>query len=316
MNSEIRINEILNYLSANNFEYTFKGNKNNIIKGFSTLFNYKFETMSFISTLYSFKDYNHLFDSKKIRLMITDPSEEIFDCFENVIQIKKPTNAFFSILDYFYSNETSDKQLPLSNDITYYRNNSFISDKAKIGKNVKIGFGCVIEAEVIIEDNTEIHHNVVIKNGTKIGKNCSIYSGTVIGERGFNPSTLSDGRRNLIKHFGGVTIEDDVHIGVNCSIHKGAIDDTVIKKGVKLNTMVHVAHNSTIGENTIITMPTQICGSVSIGKNCHVAATTIRNQCSVGDNAVLGLGSVVVKDVEAGVTVVGNPAKPLIKKEV
>ncbi len=75
--------------------------------------------------------------------------------------------------------------------------------------------------------------------------------------------------------------------------------------------MVHVAHNVIIGENTIVTAPTHICGSVVIGRNCHVAASIIRNQVSIGDNAVLGLGSVVVKNVEAGKIVVGNPAKPI-----
>ncbi|MCJ7840668.1 hypothetical protein MUB24_07045 [Lederbergia sp. NSJ-179] len=313
MINEFKIKDILNFLKGKNFDFSFQGNENDSINGFSTLFNYKVETITFISTLYSFKDYKHLFKTKKIRLILTDPSEKVFGCFENIIHVKKPTNAFFSILEHFFGERSNYSEQLITNDSSLYPRQSFISKKALIGKNVKIGIGCVIDEGVIIGDNTEIHHNVVIKSGTKIGRNCTVFSGAVIGERGFNPSTLRDGSRKMLSHFGGVTIEDNVHIGVNCSIHKGSIDDTVIREGVKLNTMVHVAHNCIIGENTVVTMPTQICGSVKIGKNCHVAATTIRNQCEIGDNAVLGLGSVVVKDVGAGMTVVGNPAKPLQK---
>ena len=312
MTKKILIKDILNYLKDNEIEHSFYGDESEVIEGFSTLFNYKNGTMTFISTLYDFRDYKEKFKNKKIKLMITDPSEKIYKCFNNTIQIKRPTNVFFSILDRFFDNKMNDDN-PITCNQNEYSKQSFISDKAIIGENVKIGVGCVIEPNVQIGDNTEIHHNVVIKSGTKIGNSCLVHSGTVIGERGFNPYTLDDGTKKMIKHFGGVQIEDNVNIGVNCSIHKGSIDDTIIRKGVKLNAMVHIAHNCVIEENTIITMPTQVCGSVKIGKNCHVAATTIRNQCSIGDNAVLGLGAVVVKDVEKGMTVVGNPARPLEK---
>src|SRR5699024_10207907 len=245
------------------------------------------------------------------QLIIADPSEDIFDCFANVIQINNPKSIFFSLLNEFF--DENSKRDSITEDTNLINKRSFISEKAVIGKNVKIGVGCVIEENVVIGDNTEIHHNVVIRGKTKIGENCTIFSGTVIGERGFNPLTLEDKSREMLKHYGGVTIEDEVHIGDNCCIIRGAIDDTIIKKGAKLNTMVHVAHNCIIGENTVITMPTHICGSVSIGDNCHIAAIVIRNQCNVGDGAVLGLGAVVVKDVPARATVIGNPAKPIKK---
>lgn len=313
MSNTVKIESILDFLDTNNYKYLFQGNENDNIEGFSTLFNYRKDSLTFVSKLYKFSDYLDLFSKRKIKLIITDPSEDIFDCFENVIQIEKPTNAFFSILEIFFSDNSTQINNPITKVEADYKNNSYISDKAIIGKNVKIGIGCVIEADVSIGDNTEIHHNVVIRRKTKIGKNCTIFSGAIIGERGFNPLTLEDKNRKMLNHYGGVTIEDNVHIGVNCSVNQGSIDDTIIKEGAKLNTMVHVAHNCIVGKNTVITMPTQICGSVIIGDNCHIGSTTIRNQCKVGDNAILGLGSVVVKDVDAGLTVVGNPAKPLRK---
>ena len=117
----------------------------------------------------------------------------------------------------------------------------------------------------------------------------------------------------MLKHYGGVVIGDNVHIGDNCVIIRGAIDDTIIHKGVKLNTLVHIAHNDVVGENTIITSPCHVCGSVTIGDDCHIAGVTIRNQCSIGDKTTVGLGAVVVNDVRDNVTVVGIPAKETAK---
>lgn len=308
MKVTIAIEEILEFFNRNKFEYEFEGNKNDVVRGFSSLFNYKENSMTFISTLYNFDQLQSKFKNKQIQLIITSYDEKIYPEFNNVIKVKKPTYTFFMILEEFFD-EADSINLPISEK--NYIKHSFVSKDAIIGDNVKIGIGCVVEGNVKIGDNTVIHHNVVIRQNTKIGKNCEILSGTIIGESGFNPNTLNDGSRKLLKHYGGVTIEDDVHIGDNCSIARGTIDDTVIKKGVKLNSLIRVAHNSVIGENTVVTMPTFICGSVKIGKNCHIAASVIKNQCNVGDEAVLGLGAVVVKDVKAGEIVVGNPAKPM-----
>lgn len=311
MFDEISINDILKFLESKNYIFSFHGDKDDVIKGYSTLFNYKEKTITFVSSLNKFSDYTDMFKEKRIQLIITDPSENINDCFINTIQVEKPKQAFFSILDQFYDSDSKDSTI--NEEPSTIDKHSIVSSNASIGDNVSIGFGCVIEENVVIGSNTIIHPNVVIRKNTKIGKNCTVFSGAIIGERGFNPFTLENGSRSMLKHYGGVTIEDDVHIGENSCVARGAIDDTIIKKGAKLNTMVHIAHNCVIGEHTVITMPTHICGSVIVGDNCHIAATTIRNQCKIGNNAVLGLGSVVIKDVASGTTVVGNPAKPLVK---
>lgn len=311
MEMQLSIKDILTFLEKKEFDFSFNGNENDEIQGFSTLFNYKKNTMTFVSSLNKFSDYTDLFKNKKIQLIITDPSEDIFECFANVIQINNPKSIFFSLLDEFFDDRS--KRESVTDNINIINKRSFISEKALIGKNVKIGYGCVIEENVVIGDNTEIHHNVVIRAKTKIGRNCTIFSGTIIGESGFNPLKNEDKSRNMIKHFGGVTIEDNVHIGDNSTISRGAIDDTIIKEGVKINKQVVIAHNVLIGKNTVFTAPTFVCGSVTVGENCHIAANVIRNQCNIGDEAVLGLGSVVVKDVETKETVVGNPAKPMIR---
>src|SRR5699024_11583885 len=111
-----------------------------------------------------------------------------------------------------------------------YKENLCINENAVNNKKEKNGTGFVIEKEVKKDEKTIINHNVVIKGGTKIGKDCNVLSGTVIGETGFNPLKRDDGSRELIKHYGGITIEDDVHIGDNCSISKGTLNDTLLKR--------------------------------------------------------------------------------------
>ncbi len=306
----VSVNDISDYLCNLGISNCIEGDTDIRVTGFSSLFNYKPGTMTFVVPERQVMDYISNCKKGDIALIIMSYNELIDERFQCVVRAKDPRKAFFQVVEYYFDKTSDESITGICSDSKSYNRQSHISNKAIIGKNVKIGIGCVIEGNVEIGDNTEIHHNVVIRAGSKIGKNCTIFSGTVIGERGFNYSTDDDGTRHMLKHYGGVVIEDNVHIGDNCCIIQGAIDDTVIKRGAKLNTMVHVAHNVIIGENTIITAPTHICGSVIIGRNCHVAASIIRNQVSVGDNAILGLGCVVVKNVEAGETVIGNPARP------
>ena len=309
----IKINSIISCLKEIDEFISFAGNDEDTVVGFSSLFHYKKDTVTFISPERKYtEEYNP--NKKDIRLMVTCEGEPQNDRFINHIWVKDSRRAFFGILDKFFSDNKDDESMLMTTNPDEYNKLSYVSSKAVIGKNVKIGSGCVIEGGVIIGDDCEIHHNVVIRRNTKIGNRCTIFSGTIIGERGFNNTTDDKGIHHMLEHYGGVVIEDDVHIGDNCCIIQGMIDDTVIRKGTKINTMVHIAHNCIIGENTKITLPCHICGSVVVGEGCHIAASAIRNQVKVGAHAVLGLGSVVVKDVPEGVTVIGVPAKELHKQ--
>ncbi|WP_368652902.1 DapH/DapD/GlmU-related protein [Ornithinibacillus sp. 4-3] len=312
----IKISKIVDFLESRNYQFKFKGSKDDSIDGFSTLFNYKANTLTFVSSLNKFQDVLPLFETKKIQLVITSQEEKIYSCFNNTIQIENPKSVFFRIIEHFFEAPQSFDCSPITSNISQIKKQSYISPNVTLGKNVKIGIGCVLDGDILIGENTVIHHNVVLRNKVTVGENCKILSGAVIGEDGFNPLKEEGNNRTMVKHYGGVTIEDNVQVGEHCGISRGTIDDTIIKKGVKLNKHAVIAHNVIIGKNTIFTTPTFVGGSVKIGENCHIAANVIKNQCIVGDNSVLGLGSVVIKNVASGITVVGNPAKPLIKKEV
>ena len=309
----MKIREMLKVLDEAEIKYQVEKTDECEISGFSSLFQYKDGTMTFIVPERKFGDFQENFLNKEIALMIVGKTEIVYNCFRNVIRVADPRKVFFTIIEKCFDAGNSEVITGISSNPEVYKRNSYISPKAVIGENVRIGIGCVIEGNVVIGDDTEIHHNVVIRNKTKIGKRCMIHSGVVIGEYGFGYTVDQHGKKTMLKHYGGVTIEDDVHIGDNSVIIRGAIDDTIIHNGVKINTMVHIAHNDEIGENTLITSPAHVCGSVKIGKNCHIAGSIIRNQRNVADFATVGLGSVVVKNIDSHTTVVGNPAKVLRK---
>lgn len=150
----------------------------------------------------------------------------------------------------------------------------------------------------------------------EIGKNVTIGQNCTIGGDGYQ--YLKD-NGELIKfpHFGGVIIENNVDIANNVCIDRGALSNTIIKQGTKIDNLVHVAHNVVIGKNNHIIAGAIICGSVTLGDNCWVApGSCIKDQLTIGDNVTIGLGSVVLKDVESNSVMVGNPAKLLRKNPI
>lgn len=183
----------------------------------------------------------------------------------------------------------------------------------KLGKNVFIGphtsIGkCNIGNDVVIHAGVTLYDNVTIKN------NVLIHAGSVIGTDGLGCEREKDGKLVKFPHFGGVIINDNVEIGANCQIAKGALSDTVIGKGTKINVGCFIAHNTILGINVWLSPRVNITGSVKIGNNVTIfSGAIIREQKRIGKDAVVGMGAVVTKDVPAGETWIGNPARKLNK---
>ncbi|MBE6995170.1 MAG: hypothetical protein E7429_00325 [Ruminococcaceae bacterium] len=301
-------------LEAAGMSASAQGNIDAEIGGFSSLFRYRPGTMTFIVPERAFADYAGRFSENGIPVLIAARPEEKPAAAQCVIYVEDPRKAFFHLVETFFDVQESEEVTGISADPSVYRARSFVSPAAQIGEGVQIGVGCVIEGGVTIGGGTEIHHRVIIRSGTKIGSNCTVYSGACIGERGFNYTVGPNGEKHMLKHYGGVSIGNDVHIGENVCISRGAIDDTVICDGVKIDALAHIAHNCVIGKHSMVLVPTSISGSVEIGENCHIAADIIRNQVQVADNAMLGLGSVVVRDIPENTVAYGNPARPVRKR--
>lgn len=203
------------------------------------------------------------------------------------------------------------------NNITYNRplmpfkvvNGAYICDGAKIGNNTIIFPGAYIDSEVVIGDNCYIGSGVKLLGSVKIGSDCIIRENTVIGSDGLTTRRDNTGKVVTIPQFGGVTIENNVQIGANTVIGKGAIDDTVIHSGCRIDNSCFISHNVQLGEDTLVVGETIMFGSSSTGKQAFISGnSTIRDGVSIGENALVGMGSVVVKPVPNGGVVKGNPA--------
>jgi UDP-3-O-[3-hydroxymyristoyl] glucosamine N-acyltransferase len=180
--------------------------------------------------------------------------------------------------------------------------NVTIDANVYLGENVVIGSGCVIERNTIIADNTILEPNVTIKHGTQIGKNCHLFSGCVIGNDGFGyaPETAPDATQYWVKipQIGRVIIHDYVDIGANCTIDRGAIDDTVIEEGVKLDNLIQIAHNCRIGAHTVIAGCVGIAGSAIIGKHCKIGgAAMILGHLTIVDAVTISPGSMIMRSI-------------------
>jgi UDP-3-O-[3-hydroxymyristoyl] glucosamine N-acyltransferase len=147
---------------------------------------------------------------------------------------------------------------------------TYIGDNVVISSGVKIYPGCYIGNNVTILENTKIYAGVKIYNECKIGSRVVIHCGTVIGGDGFGFAPLADGTYKKVPQIGNVIIEDDVEIGANTTIDRATMGSTIIRKGVKLDNLIQIAHNVEIGENTVIAAQTGISGSTKVGKNCII----------------------------------------------
>lgn len=165
--------------------------------------------------------------------------------------------------------------------------NAVIGARVKLGENVQIGAGTVIADDVAIGDNTVIHPNVSIGHKTTIGDNCTIYSGVVIGADGFG--YVRDGDVYFkVPQIGNVVLGNNVDIGANTTIDRGALLDTIIHDGVKIDNHVQIAHNVVIGKHTVISAYTAIAGSAKIGEYCLIGGNVgIRDNIEITDNVVI-----------------------------
>lgn len=183
-----------------------------------------------------------------------------------------------------------------------------IHPTARIGQHVVLGKGVVVGAGSVI------YHHVVIGDEVKIGCNCVVKSCAVIGEEGFGFERTTSGEAIRLPHIGSVVIGDHVEIGSLTTVCRGTLADTIIEDGAKVDDHVHIAHNVHVGRHAFVIACAEVSGGVKIGQRAWIAPNaSIMNQLTIGDDAVVGLGSVVVKHVPPGLIVAGNPAKPLGK---
>jgi UDP-3-O-[3-hydroxymyristoyl] glucosamine N-acyltransferase len=172
-----------------------------------------------------------------------------------------------------------------------------ISRTAKLGENVSIGAGCVVGDEVVIGEGSCLYPRVVIYPRCSLGKRVVVHAGAVIGADGFGIAP-EGGRWVKIPQVGGVRIGDDVEIGANTTIDRGALDDTVIEEGVKLDNQVQVGHNVRIGAHSAVAGCVGIAGSADIGAHCTIGgAAMIHGHIRIADHVHVSAGTLISRSV-------------------
>ena len=173
----------------------------------------------------------------------------------------------------------------------------YVGRHVRIGENVVIGAGSVIGDDVHIDDNSCLHANVTIYAGCELGKNCILSSGVVIGADGFGYAE-AEGKWVKIPQVGRVMIADDVEIGANTSIDRGALDDTVIEEGVKLDNQIQIGHNCHIGAHSVIAGCVGVAGSARIGRHCRIGgAAMILGHLEIADGVTVSPGSMITRSL-------------------
>ena len=189
----------------------------------------------------------------------------------------------------------------------------FIGDNVKVEKNVSIYSGCSIGDNVVLGESVTVYAGVKIYSDCKIGKNCILHSGVVIGSDGFGFAPKEDGTYMKIPQTGNVILEDDVEIGANSTIDRATLGSTIIRKGVKIDNLVQIAHNVEIGENTVIASQSGVAGSTKVGKQCTLAGQVgIVGHLHIADGTIIAGQTGVHNSVKkSGQILMGYPAIPL-----
>ncbi|MFT5231556.1 MAG: UDP-3-O-[3-hydroxymyristoyl] glucosamine N-acyltransferase, partial [Candidatus Azotimanducaceae bacterium] len=235
-----------------------------------------------------------------------------------LIRVEDAYKAFSKLLEYYNMvkmNKTGIEQPVFISESAIYGADPYIGAFAYIGDNVTIGDNVKLYPNVFIGDNVAIGDNVIVFAGAKIysetiiGNNCVINGGVILGADGFGFTPNEEGIYSKVPQTGNVMLEDNVDIGAGTTIDRATLGSTIIRKGVKLDNQIQIAHNVEIGENTVIAAQTGIAGSTKIGKNCMIGGQVgIAGHLTIGDNVKIQAQSGIGRNLKDNATLQGSPA--------
>jgi UDP-3-O-[3-hydroxymyristoyl] glucosamine N-acyltransferase len=296
---------------------TVKGDGSQFISGFDKIEEGKPGSISFLSNP---KYESYLYETKATAVIVSKdlPLRQAVN--SSLILVDDPYVAFTILLQQ-YQEMTSERETGISS-------HAIMEADVKVGKAVYVGRFTSVDSQSIIGDSTSIHSHVSIGKNVQIGDNCIIYPGVVIyndtiighnvvihanaviGSDGFGHAPQADGTYKAIPQLGNVVIEDDVSIGSNTTIDRATMGSTYIRKGVKIDNLVQIAHNVDVGANTAIAAQTGISGSTKIGENCLIAGQVgIAGHLSIAPKTIITGRAGVTKSIkQAGQVIGGYPA--------
>ncbi len=235
-----------------------------------------------------------------------------------LIKVDDAYESFSKLLEYY--DQVRSAKVGMESpifiaDSSTYGEGFYLGAFAYVGKNVTMGNNVKIYPNAFVGDNVTLADNVTIFSGakvcseTKIGKNCIIQSGAIVGADGFGFAPSKDGTFSKIPQTGNVILEDDVEVGAGTTIDRATMGSTILRKGVKLDNQIQIAHNVEIGEHTVIAAQTGVAGSTKIGKHCMIGGQVgIVGHITIGDHVRIQAQTGISRSINDNEILQGTPA--------
>ena len=265
-----------------------------IVDNLSTIHNSNKTSLTFLS-------------NKKYSKYIKTSEAKAFIVHQDFVEEDDKKNFLVSEDPYLSYALASKLFSPFYNDLNNngIHSTAIVSSDAKIGNNVFIGANVHIGPNCVIGDNSCLQPNVSLVCNVKLGSNCNIFSGAVLGSDGFGYAPTKNGYVK-IEQLGSLVIGDNVEIGAGCTIDRGALDDTIIHDGVKLDNQIHIAHNVDLGKNSAIAACCAIAGSTVIGENFRMGGLSgVLGHLRIADNVSVGAHTLITKNISEGGEYIG-----------
>jgi UDP-3-O-[3-hydroxymyristoyl] glucosamine N-acyltransferase len=290
------------------------GNPNVVVSKLSKIEEGENGSLTFLSNT----KYNHyIYTTKASIAIVNNTFVAEHEVATTMIKVEDAYSAFTKILEFysqFKNNKIGIEEPSKIHENVKYGENLYLGSFSSIGENVVLGDNvkiypnCFIGENVVIGNNVTIFAGAKIHSETEIGNNCAIYSGAIIGADGFGFAPNADGTFTKIPQIGIVIIEDNVDIGAGTTIDRATMGSTIIRKGVKLDNQIQIAHNVEIGENTVIAAQTGVAGSTKIGKNCMIGGQVgIAGHLTIGNNVRIQAQSGVGRNIKDNEILQGSP---------
>lgn len=235
-----------------------------------------------------------------------------------LIKVEDAYGAFTKLLEYYNQiklNKEGIEQPCFISETASIGDNIYVGAFTYIGENVKIGNNVKIFPNTYIGDNVRLGENTIVFSGGKIysdciiGDNCVINSGAIIGADGFGFAPNEKGEYSKVPQIGNVIIEDHVDIGAGTTIDRATLGSTIIRRGVKLDNQIQIAHNVEIGKNTVIAAQTGVAGSTKIGENCQIGGQVgVAGHLTIGNNVKVQAQSGIGRNVKDNEVLQGSPS--------
>ncbi|MGZ9736258.1 UDP-3-O-(3-hydroxymyristoyl)glucosamine N-acyltransferase [Flavobacterium sp. GNP002] len=260
---------------------------------------------------------NYIYSTKASVTIVNETFVSEFPLTTTLIKVQDAYAAFSKLLEFYNQvklNKSGIEQPSFLSESVKYGDNlylgsfSYVGQNVVLGENVKIYPNCFVGDNVVLGDNVILFAGAKIYSETVIGNNCTIHSGAIIGADGFGFAPNPDGTYTKIPQIGNVIIEDNVDIGSCTTIDRATMGSTIIRKGVKLDNQIQIAHNVEIGENTVIAAQTGVAGSTKIGKSGMIGGQVgISGHLTIGNNVRIQAQSGVGRNIKDDEILQGSP---------